>query len=247
MTTKPWFAVTLFLLLLAPPALAGSPERFDAAKKLLADIHEEIGHLRTVYCACTYVRTSRSGGDIGREACGLEARKNEKRSDRVEWEHVVPASWFGSHRTCWQEGHAKCGKKNGKPLKGRKCCLKAGVDPEFQAAHNDPHNLFPAGGEVNGDRSAHPYGTVEGEPRKYGKCDFEVGGKPKVAEPANRVRGELARAMLYMAQRYSVDVRIAPEELHGWHRADPPDEWELERARKIEAATGLRNTHIGTP
>ena len=27
---------------------------------------------------------------------------------------------------------------------------------------NDPHNLFPAGGEVNGDRSAHPYGTVEG-------------------------------------------------------------------------------------
>ena len=96
--------------------------------------------------------------------CGLKARKNEKRSDRVEWEHVVPASWFGSHRTCWKDGHALCGKKNGKPLKSRECCLKPGVDPDFQAAHNDPHNLFPAGGEVNGDRSAHPYGTVQAAP-----------------------------------------------------------------------------------
>ena len=94
--------------------------------------------------------------------CGLKARKNEKRSDRVEWEHVVPASWFGSHRTCWKDGHALCGKKNGKPLKSRECCLKPGVDPDFQAAHNDPHNLFPAGGEVNGDRSAHPYGDGSG-------------------------------------------------------------------------------------
>ena len=248
MTTKPWLAVPLLLSLLAAPAHAQSPERFDAAKKLLAGIHEEIGYLRTLYCACAYVRTGRSGGDIDRVACGLEARKNQQRSDRVEWEHVVSASWFGSHRTCWKEGHALCGKKkSGKPRKGRGCCLKPGVDPEFQAAHNDPHNLFPAGGEVNGDRSAHPYGTVAGEPRVYGTCDFEVGGKPKVAEPAKRVRGELARAMLYMAQRYSVDVQMTREELLGWHQADPPDEWELARARRIQAATGLKNPYIGTP
>ena len=106
MRTKPWLSIALFLSVLASPALGQSPERFSAAKKLLAGIHEEIGHLQTLYCACPYVRTSRSGGDIDREACGLKARKNAKRSDRVEWEHVVPASWFGSHRTCWKEGHA---------------------------------------------------------------------------------------------------------------------------------------------
>ena len=27
------------------------------------------------------------------------------------------------------------------PKKGRGCCLKPGVDSEFQAADNDPHNL----------------------------------------------------------------------------------------------------------
>ena len=81
----------------------------------------------------------------------------------------------------------------------------------------------------------------------YGACDFEVGGKPKVAEPPARVRGELARAMLYMAQRYAVDVRMTQDALRAWHRADPPDRWEVERAGRIEAATGLRNPFIGTP
>ena len=205
MRTKPWLAVALFLF--KPPAVGQSPERFDAAKRLLAGIHEEISHLNTVYCGCPYVRKGRSGGDVDRRTCDLKARKNEKRSDRVEWEHVVPASWFGRNRTCWTDGHVLCGKnQNGKQLKGRECCLKPGVDPDIQAAHHDPHNLFSAGGEVNGDRSAHPYGNVKGEPRTYGACDFEVGGRPKVAEPGEGVRGELARAMLYMEERYGVDV-----------------------------------------
>ena len=171
------------LAALAVPAEAQSPTRFAASKVLLAGIHQEIGHLLTLYCGCPYARRGRSGGDVDREACGLAARKNETRSDRIEWEHVVPASWFGSHGTCWQSGHELCPgtKKNGKPVKGRTCCLKPGVDPEFRAAHNDPHNLFPAGGEVNGDRSNHPYGTVAGENRAYGTCDFEVGGTPNAS------------------------------------------------------------------
>ena len=229
-----------------PGALAQSPATFPAAKKLLAGIHEKIGHLRTLYCGCPWARTTRSGGDVDREACGLAARKNETRSDRVEWEHVVPASWFGSPRSCWRSGHALCGTtKNGKPRKGRGCCLKPGVDPAFRAAHNDPHNLFPAGGEVNGDRSNHAYGNVAGEPRAYGACDFELAGRPKVAEPAPAVRGELARAMLYMADRYGADVRMTQDALRGWDRADPPEPWEVERARRIEEATGLANRFIG--
>ena len=57
----------------------------------------------------------------------------------------MPASWFGRDRSCWSDGHTLCVKKNGKSFKGRKCCLKPGVDPSFVDAHNDPHNLFPAG------------------------------------------------------------------------------------------------------
>ena len=232
---------------MATSALGQSPERFAGAKKLLAGIHEEIGHLETVYCGCPYDRKGRSGGDIDRDACGLKARKNEKRSDRVEWEHVVPASWMGEGRACWTDGDSLCVKKDGKAFKGRRCCVKPGVDAGFVAAHNDPHNLFPAGGEVNGDRLNHPYGTVQDEPRAYGTCDFEVGGRPKVAEPPDTVRGELARAMLYMAERYGVDVRMDRESLVAWDEADPPLAWEIERAKRIEARTGLHNPHVRSP
>ena len=238
-------ASVLFAYIAAAPAQP--PETFGVAKRLAADIHEAIGYEVTVYCGCPYVRTGRSGGDVDREACGLAARKNEKRSDRLEWEHVVPASWIGEQHSCWTEGHPDCIKSDGTPFKGRRCCTKRGVDPAFMAAHNDLHNLFPAGGEVNGDRKHHPFGTVEGEPRTYGTCDFELGGSPKVAEPTDRAHGELARAMLYMAETYEVDVRMSHEELKSWHEADPPEPWETVRAGRIEAATGQRNPYVTGP
>ena len=134
----------------------------------------------------------------------------------------MPAFWFGRDRQCWTDGHELRVRRSGVAFKGSECCTKRGADPEFLTAHNDPHNLFPSGGEVNGDRLNHPFGTVAGEPRMYGSCDFEVGGTPKVAEPVNGVRGEVARAMLYMSQRYGADVRPAREELLRWHHADPP-------------------------
>ena len=148
------------------PVWGQPPETFDGAKRLLAEIHEEIGHQTTLYCRCPYAHKGRSGGDLDRVTCGLKARKSEKRSDRLEWEHVVPASWIGEHRVCWTDGVPQCVKSDGTRFKGRKCCKKRGVDPAFMAAHNDPHNLFPAGGEINGDRSHHPFGRVPGEVRK---------------------------------------------------------------------------------
>jgi deoxyribonuclease I len=207
------------------------PRTFKQAKSLLAQIHEDLGLLTTFYCGCPYVRKGRSGGDIDREACGLKARKNEMRSDRVEWEHVVPASWIGRGRACWITGNSSCKKK------GRKCCAK--VDPEFIAAYASPHNLFPSSGEVNGDRSAHPFGTVSGEFRKYGACDFEVGGTPRVAEPPDSVRGEIARTMLYMIDAHGVSVRRDHEELIRESKSDPPEVWEIRRAQTIYQRTGL--------
>ena len=219
--------------------------RFEKTKHLLADIHQEIGHLNTFYCGCPYVRKGTFDGDIDRDDCGLEARQNEDRSGRVEWEHVVPPSWFGRTRQCWQSGHELCVKKDGTPFKGRECCTRHGVDSVFAAAYNDPHNLFPAGGELKDDRSDYPFGTVEGEPRNYGSCDFEVDGSQKVAEPAEGVRGEIARAMLYVADWHGMDVKMAHDELLEWHESDPPEDWELARTCMIEDMTGLAG-YIGT-
>ena len=65
---------TAALLMLVSAANAQAPETFAEAKRLLAGIHEDIGHLRTLYCGCPYVRKGRSGGDIDRDACVLDAR-----------------------------------------------------------------------------------------------------------------------------------------------------------------------------
>ena len=88
---------------------------------------------------------------------------------------------------------------------------------------------------------------MPGEPRRYGACDFEIGGSPKVAEPDECVRGELARAMLYIEDQNGARLRMSREVLLAWHEADPPQDWERRRAHRIEAATGLRNPYIGPP
>ena len=241
-----FLAIGVVFVFLAGPSYAQDPlSSFSKAKKFLADIHEEIGHLKTVYCGCPYVRTTTSGGDIDRDACGLKARSNEMRSDRLEWEHVVPASWFGNTRACWQlknKVYPACTKSNGNSLTGRKCCEK--VNSHFMSPNTDPNNLFPSGGEVNGDRSNLPYGDVSGEPRDYGACDFEI--RNKVAEPGTMVRGELARAMLYMAGTYGVDIRVPLETVLEWSKNDPPELWETGRAKLIAERTGLRNQWILT-
>ena len=64
--------------------------------------------------------------------------------------------------------------------------------------------------------------TVAGEHRSYGACDFEVGGSPTVAEPTKCVRGELARAMLYMADQYGAEIRgITRDALPAFRRRSP--------------------------
>lgn len=224
------------------------PSSFQAAKKLLADLHEEIQHQFTLYCGCPYSRTTTSGGQVDREACGVEARSNETRSKRIEWEHVVPASWFGQTRACWKLKElaypGEC-----EDMSGRECCEEANED--FQLAHNDPNNLFPSVGEVNADRSNHPYGEIPGEERLYGQCDAEIielEGGGKIFEPAEgKVRGTVARAMLYMAQVYGVNVELPMSEIWSWHQNNPPENWEIERARIIAERTGLRNEWILGP
>lgn len=228
------------------PALAQPPANHEAAKKLIADIHEDIGYQTTVYCSCPYDRTTRSGGDLKREDCGLTARLNDKRSDALEWEHIVPAAWIGEQHACWKDGHELCVRNDDKHFNGRDCCTKAGIDPKFMEKYNDLHNLFPASGEINFDRLHHPYGEVQGEPRAYGACDFEMGRRPTVAEPAKSVRGELARAMLYMKDQFGVDVRMSREQLLSWHVLDPPEPWEIERAQRIEAETGQKSHYLTT-
>ena len=202
-------------------------------------IYLDAGVEETLYCGCGF----NSEKKINQSVCGYKPRKKtNKRSQRLEWEHVMPAFKFGKVLRCWRE--PICTKFNGRPFSGRKCCSK--VSPEFNQMEADMHDLFPVVGEINADRANYPFGEITGEKRKYGLCDMEI--KRSVAEPTENIRGDIARAYFYMSYQYKVPLLEKKENmLRIWHVMDPPDIWEMDRNSLIEQKQGNRNLFIDHP
>ena len=163
--------------------LPRTPSSFLSAKHKALEIFAD--HRTTFYCSCTFGEDK----SVAPDSCGYQARKNAKRGSRIEWEHIVPAHAFGGHRECWTEKICTK-KKSGKKYRGRACCGK--VDEQFRKMEADLQNLVPAVGELNGDRANYRFGEVDGEPRVYGACDFEVDFDSKLAEPTASVRGPIS-------------------------------------------------------
>jgi deoxyribonuclease-1 len=83
---------------------------------------------------------------------------------------------------------------------------------------------------------------IEGEEREFGKCDVEI--KSRKIEPKENVRGEIARTYLYMDSVYSGRGIISKKNrklFESLNLSDPVDEWECERAKRIEKIQGNRN------
>jgi len=214
------------------PNTAGS---FSTAKDWLYDkVYKD--HAITFYCGCKYDPKTRK---VDLKSCGLEALSDVKRAQRIEAEHVMPAHHFGQSRECWRNTEKVCGKK----MSGRKCCEDK--DPLFEAAHNDLHNLFPAVGEVNGDRSNYSWGMIPGEKREYGTCNIEVDSSIRRAEPPDTVKGDIARVYFYMEHTYGFNLSKQDRQLFtAWAKEDPPDDWEYERNRRITEIQGRGNPFI---
>ncbi len=226
----------IFLIPIAAFAAGNeSGSSFRQAKKEMMEVYSE--NRSTFYANCEYGKK----GHVDRKSCGYSARKNEKRGNRIEWEHVVPAWAFGHALQCWQ--NKVCTSSKGKAFKGRKCCGQNNAT--FRAMESDMHNLVPAIGELNGDRSNFRYGMIAGESRAYGAVDFEVDFKQKVAEPALYVRGNIARIYYYMEREYGLNIGKKQRRLFAiWNKEDPVDVWEIERNRKIMAIQGNRNPFV---
>ncbi len=215
------------------------PSSFSAAKNQALTLYDD--HRTTFYCECSYTAEKK----VERESCGYEPRNENVRARRIEWEHVVPASRFGRVRKCWleREEFDQCIRSNGTKLSSRKCCRK--VDTQFKAMEADLHNLRPAVGELNGDRSNRPFGEIAGEIRDYGQCDFEVSGN--LAEPRAEARGEIARTYLYFERVWGMTLTTEERSLfEEWNREDPPDEWEIERNRRVKEIQRIGNHFVET-
>jgi len=171
-------------------------------------------------------------GQVKSLYCGESFNSNERRGFNVE--HVFPMSWAVNGLNCGT----------------RKQCRTR--SDEFNLIEADMHNLYPSRSDVNQRRSSYRFGIIKGEARKFGKqCDFEVDDRARTAEPKPSVRGNVARAMFYMADRYKqqglVIFKNQATMLYKWHKADLPDEAERQRNDRIERLQGNRNPFIDEP
>jgi deoxyribonuclease-1 len=89
------------------------------------------------------------------------------------------------------------------------------------------------------------YGLIRGERWVEPGCDMEIDTRARRVEPRPAVRGDIARAMLYMSDRYGLKLyRRQREILERWNRQDPPDDAERARNRRIKRVQGWGNPWI---
>ena len=213
------------------PFVFAAPSSFEAAKILARQqVYHDRTHQGTFYCGCQWDWAGRSGGVVNHQSCGYQTRAQANRAARIEWEHIVPASLFGQQRQCWQQG-------------GRANCKR--TDPVFNAMEANLHNLTPAVGEVNADRSNFRFGMLPGTTYRHGQCDFKVEFSERVVEPRNEVKGQIARVWFYMHDHY--DLRMSTQQqrlLMAWDKQFAPGSWERERDRRISRLMGHANPFV---
>ncbi|CAA6801001.1 MAG: Endonuclease I precursor (EC @ Extracellular deoxyribonuclease Dns (EC [uncultured Sulfurovum sp.] len=201
---------------------------FGKSKRLLAT-KVYPSYQKAFYSNCDYEIQEKKLIPI-QKSCGFTYRKNKNRSERIEWEHVVPAWHFGHQLRCWQNG-------------GRMTCRQ--TNTKFKQMEADMHNLVPAIGEINGDRSNYKYAMIEGEKRLYGKVDMEIFFSDKKAEPSPHVYGDIARTYFYMRDRYGLRISKTQEKmLIAWNNLDPVSAWEKKRNLLIKELQGDDNKYV---
>ena len=142
-------------------------------------------------------------------------------------EHVMPMAWV--------KKELKCGT--------RKQCRERSA--RFNQIEMDMHNLYPSDKGANHERLAYAFAEIPGEKWWREDCDLEVDKHKRLAEPREAVRGDIARAALYMEERWGIPIYQRQRSLLlRWHQEDPADAHERWRNGQIEAYQGNRNPWI---
>lgn len=204
---------------------------WDNAKNTADDVIYK-GKDRTVYCGCKYTShgDTDGSGDVSHTACGYQGPPtHSSRANRVEWEHVVPASLMPArYLPCWVNG-------------SRRQCEDS--DPRAQAMLFDLHNLAPSIGQVNALRSNDRYGDLPDTTSDFGNCPIEDAAG--AFEPADCLKGDVARIWLYMELRHGVEISPAEHTMFAaWAAADPVSPWESKREKRIAKYTFVVNPFV---
>jgi deoxyribonuclease-1 len=208
---------------------------FQGIKKIAGQIWAD--HRVDIYCECEFD----AHYQVNWDSCGYEP-EDLPRAERIEWEHIVPVSWFGSTRRCWQQ--EMCVRGNQQRFKGRECC--EAKDSHFREMSADLHNLIPVVGEINKDRRAYRFSEFEkkGHHIHHG-CKMLISDHHRAAEPRDEIKGLIARAHFYMMDTYDVSISKSQKAMFTrWNNTYPPSDWEREWNRRVTSAQGKDNKYI---
>ena len=130
-------------------------------------------------------------------------------------------------------------------------------DADGQPFDTDIHQLFPALGEANTQRSTLWYGDTDCGEGGNPECYWQMGGSEKGQSTTNdkrifevrpEYRGDVARAHFYFATRYERSIEEGEEiVLRQWHCEDPPNDRERTRNDGIESHQQNRNPFVDRP
>lgn len=221
------------LLYLSQFAWAESPSSFARSKKIVRQLFRN--HPQTIYCGCSY-----QDKIVNLASCGMGEAEAKKRANRIEVEHVMAVEHFSQHFACWRT--PMCIDAHGKAFKGRKCCEK--VDARFRHVEAELYNLWPEVGLVNQARSNYRFGVLPGNDRYYG-CSLKIDKNLRRVEPADEVKGIVARAYLFMSEYYQISLSSSQRQLFEvWNRQFAPTDWERAWAAQVAVLEGYSNPYI---
>lgn len=229
-------------------------QSFYAVKKEMLQ-HIYYDHLRTLYCNAEFDKSKKIKKLKGFKLPELKKldfyvykttqEDLERKAERMEWEHIVPAQNFGKTFTEWSNGHKSCVSEYGKKFRGRSCAEQE--SEEFRYMYTDMYNLYPSIGAVNylrGNFNFTQFSLKDKVKDIFGTCSLKISHNK--AEPADEVKGLIARTYFYMEDtypRYKIGEPMRGV-LKAWDKTYPLTNWECVRAYRIEKLQGNANRKV---
>ncbi|MCO4319995.1 endonuclease [Aliidiomarina quisquiliarum] len=228
-----FFAFVAIGLFIGSAVTFASPmQTFDQTKSALLQ-HVYFDNQKTLYCGCDFQRRGRNGGTVDHDSCGyqLDGRRgdSETRAARIEFEHIVPISVI----------------TRGRPCGNRSECSRS--DAQYRQIKADPFNISPAIGEVNALRSNYSFTELThiSFSESFGACDFKFDARQRLVEPADSVKGFIARTYMYVSWAYGMPLNEHEQLLFAkWHHEHPVTDWELTRHNRVAALQGWSNPYV---
>lgn len=128
------------------------------------------------------------------------------------------------------------------------CTTRAECDAnrEFLRMTSDLHNMYPAEKRVQlARRDAQFEKVLASDALPDPACIYKISGG--YVEPNDEIKGDIARAMLYMREAYELPLPGALRMYVEWNNIDPPDATEKRRNDLIMKIQGNRNPFINNP